>query len=57
MSVFLGHSTDARIQVLKASFSTLSNIGDVLGPASREDIRAVSIALYAGKYIGPIPRL
>jgi len=51
MQSLLGPSLEARIQVLNVSFSTLANIGDVLGTASREDIRAVSIALYAGKYI------
>jgi hypothetical protein len=44
-------SAEANIQVLNVSFSTLAIIGDVLGTASREDIRAVSIALYAGRWI------
>jgi len=52
-----GLSSEARIQVLKVSFSTLANIGDVLGMAAREDIRAISIALYAGKYTCHILRL
>ena len=49
-----GPSSEARIHILNVSFSTLANIGDVLGTASREDIRAVSIALYAGKYISRV---
>lgn len=53
----LGPSSEARVQVLNVSFSTLANIGDVLGTASREDIRAVSIALYAGEHISRVLRL
>ena len=52
----LGPSSEARIQVLNVSFSTLASIGGVLGTASREDIRAVSIALYAGEYISHVLR-
>jgi HEAT repeat-containing protein 5 len=38
-----------RIRLLVAAFNAFSVIGSTFGPGLQEEVRAVSVALYAGK--------
>lgn len=39
-----------RIRLLVATFNAFSIIGSTFGPGLKEEVRAVSVALYAGEF-------
>lgn len=43
-------SPSDRIQLIRCAFSAFSAIGAVFGPDLQEEVRAVAIFIYAGKY-------
>ena len=39
-----------RINLIRAAFSAFSAVGDAFGPGMKEEVRAVAVSIYAGRY-------